>query len=235
MKTGTYTIRDVFKSYPGTTEPVSVLKGVSLDLRAGDSVALMGDSGCGKSTLLHVLTGLDKADKGQLILDDVAIENADEAQWSELRRYKIGLIFQHFNLIPSMSVGDNIRFHASLADRFDKSFAKEIASHLGIAGLLDRRPEELSGGQQQRVAIARTLVLKPDFIFADEPTGNLDEKSSGVVLDLALDIVKSTDAAFFMVTHSRDLAQRLKTHLVLRNGQCTPLDMVPTGELPADE
>ncbi len=215
-----YLVRDLHKSYPGTNGEIPVLKGVALDIAPGSSTALMGDSGCGKSTLLHVLTGLDQANNGSLELDGEQLTYATEAQWSALRRTKIGLVFQHFNLIPSMTVDDNIRFHAQLAGRYNKKRAKEIAGHLGIGDFGHRRPEELSGGQQQRVAIARTLALEPNYIFADEPTGNLDEGTSTAVLDLALDIVRSSGAAFFMVTHSRELATRLERVLVMRGGQC---------------
>lgn len=213
----------ITKEFATPTGKLTVLKGLDLEIRRGSSVSLMGDSGCGKSTLLHLLTGLDYLSSGTLSLDGEALHKASEQRWSEIRQSKVGLVFQHFNLIPSLTVAQNIRFHAALSG--NGADASAITEHLGLKTLVDRRPEELSGGQQQRVAIARTLVAKPDYIFADEPTGNLDEASSARVLGMMLDIVADSDAALFMVTHSKALAAELDRQLVLRDGVCSPADI----------
>jgi putative ABC transport system ATP-binding protein len=199
--------------------PVSVLNGVSLSLDAGQSLALTGESGSGKSTLLHLVAALDQADAGSIKIDGVEISGLNDADRAALRRDRIGLVFQQFNLIPSLTVAQNIAFQARLSGRHDPARCAMLAERLGIASLTARYPEELSGGQQQRVAIARALANTPALILADEPTGNLDEATGDTVLDLLLDLVRDTGAALMMVTHSSRLAARLDRRLHLSRGR----------------
>jgi putative ABC transport system ATP-binding protein len=199
--------------------PVEVLKGISLELDRWQTLALTGESGSGKSTLMHLTAALDAPDAGSILLDGVEIAELDDAARAALRRDRIGLVFQQFNLIPSLTVAQNISFQARLSGRHDPARCAMLADRLGIDALTRRYPEELSGGQQQRVAIARALANRPDLILADEPTGNLDEATGDAVLDLLLDLVAETGAALMMVTHSSRLAARLDRRLHLSRGQ----------------
>jgi putative ABC transport system ATP-binding protein len=203
--------------------PVAVLQGVSLSLDPGQTLALTGESGSGKSTLMHLAAALDTADAGTIQIDGAEISGLDDAGRARLRRDRIGLVFQQFNLIPSLTVTQNIAFQARLAGRHDAGHCAMLAERLGIAALARRYPEELSGGQQQRVAIARALANRPALILADEPTGNLDEATGDAVLDLLLDLVRDTGAALMMVTHSTRLAARLDRRLHLSRGLLSPV------------
>ena len=210
------------KNYDVGGAPVAVLRGVSFDLAAGEAAALVGESGSGKSTVLHLIAGLDRPTGGQILLGDVQVETLSDAQSAQMRRTQVGVIFQQFNLIPSLTVRANIAFHARLGDRLDTEWADHLAEKIGLADHLDKYPEALSGGQQQRVAIARTLAARPALILADEPTGNLDEDTSDRVLTLMLESARETGAAVLMVTHSRRLAGRMSRRLVLSHGVVTP-------------
>lgn len=207
------------KSFPSDDRPVTVLDGVTLSLSAGETLALTGESGSGKSTLLHLAAALDAPSSGSILLDGIEIGSLDDAGRAALRRNKVGLVFQQFNLVPSLTVAGNIALQARLAGRHDAAFAARIADRLGLTPLLSRYPEQLSGGQQQRVAIARAVAGKPALILADEPTGNLDEETGDAVLTLLLDLVGETGAALLMVTHSPRLAARLSRRLHLSHGR----------------
>jgi putative ABC transport system ATP-binding protein len=207
------------KSYATPQGPLHVLKGVDLTLDAGSSLALMGESGSGKSTLLHLVAGLDAADAGEIWVDDVLVTQLSDAARAALRRETLGVVFQQFNLVPSLTVGDNLAFQARIAGRFDAAWRDELTGRLGLAGLEDRYPEQLSGGQQQRVAIGRALASRPRLLLADEPTGNLDERTGDEVLDLALELVATAGCAFLMVTHSARLAARLERQVALASGR----------------
>lgn len=210
-------LRDVTKTYPGAE--TAVLRGLSLDLAAGERLAVTGESGSGKSTLLHLIGGLDLADRGEVVVAGTDLAGLDDAGRAALRRGTVGVIFQQFNLIPSLSVQDNIAFQARLAGRHDAARVRALAARLGLAGHLDRYPEHLSGGQQQRVAIARTLAVQPRLVLADEPTGNLDEATADRVLDLLCEGVRETGAGLVLVTHSTRLAARMDRQVHLRLGQ----------------
>lgn len=202
--------------------PITVLRGVSLTLDHRQTLALTGESGSGKSTLMHLAAALDAPDSGSVRLDGVEITALDDAGRAQLRRDRIGLVFQQFNLIPSLNVAQNIAFQARLSRRHDPARDAILAKRLGLSDLLHRYPEELSGGQQQRVAIARALAHSPALILADEPTGNLDEATGDAVLDLLLELVAETGAALMMVTHSSRLAARLDRRLHLSRGELAP-------------
>lgn len=210
------TIEDVKKTYPGARP---VLQGVSLTLDAGQTLALTGESGSGKSTLLHLAGALDSFDAGEITLSGTPLSGLDDRGRAALRRDRVALVFQQFNLIPSLTVAQNLGFHARLAGRSDPGWIDELTERLGLAELTARYPEQLSGGQQQRVAIGRALAARPALLLADEPTGNLDETASGAVMDLMLDLVRVSGTALFLVTHSERIAARLDARAHLRGGR----------------
>ena len=211
-------VRNLAKAYSAAGERVAVLRGVNLNIAAGERVALTGESGSGKSTLLHLIAGLDRADSGEIDVAGAPISQLSEANLAALRRNRLGLVFQQFNLIPSLSVRDNLAFQSRIAGRHDPAWQNELAERLGLAGFLDRYPEQLSGGQQQRVAIGRALAVKPLLLLADEPTGNLDEATADDVLALTRDLVAQTGCGLLMVTHSIRLAATLDRHIHLSAG-----------------
>lgn len=213
------TVENLTKSYRSEDGVHTVLRDLSLTLNAGESLALTGESGSGKSTLLTLVAGLDLPDSGAILFEGKDLTQMDDALRADLRRGGIGVVFQQFNLIPSLDVAANIAFHARLSDRPDPAWCATLADRLGLAGHLNRYPEQLSGGQQQRVAIARTLAARPKLVLADEPTGNLDEDSSDIVLDLLIEGVRDTGAALLMVTHSVRQADKLDRRLHLSHGQ----------------
>ena len=211
-------VTDLKKSYDGADGPVPILRGINLDVAAGETLALTGESGSGKSTLLHLIGGLDTADAGAIMLNGQDICQMDDAGRAALRRSSVGIIFQQFNLIPSLDVGANIAFQARLAGVYDAAAAGDLAAALGLGNHLRKYPEQLSGGQQQRVAIARALAAKPKLILADEPTGNLDEATASEVMAQMLALVAQTGAALIMVTHSPRLAGQMGRQLHLSKG-----------------
>jgi putative ABC transport system ATP-binding protein len=212
-------VENLTKTYATADGPFPVLRSVSLTLEAGESLALTGESGSGKSTLLHLIGGLDRADAGRIVLDGQDIASLDDAGRAALRRGTVGVVFQQFNLIPSLKIADNIAFQARLAGRHDAAWCATLADRMGLTDHLRKYPEQLSGGQQQRVAIARTLAPRPKLVLADEPTGNLDETTAATVMELMLELVAETGAGLLMVTHSQVLAARLQRRLHLRAGQ----------------
>jgi putative ABC transport system ATP-binding protein len=210
------------KSYATPQGPLPVLREVSLALPSGETAALVGESGSGKSTLLHLIAGLDRPDSGTIRLDGAEIATAGDAERARLRRTAIGLIFQQFNLIPSLDVGANLAFQARIAGRLDPDWQAELTGRLGLADLADRYPEQLSGGQQQRVAIGRALAGRPGLLLADEPTGNLDEATGDQVMALMLDLVRASGATLLMVTHSPRLSALMERRIELRAGRIVP-------------
>ncbi|MFQ5623581.1 MAG: ABC transporter ATP-binding protein [Paracoccaceae bacterium] len=211
-------IAGLHKSFSTAQGPLRVLRGIDLTLRAGDTVALTGESGSGKSTLLHIAAGLEPADAGSVKVGGVNLAEATESARAAVRRDMVGLIFQQFNLIPSLCVADNLSFQARLAGNHDATWLDTLARRLGLEDAMPRYPENLSGGQQQRVAIGRALAARPPLILADEPTGNLDEETGDEVLALLLELVATTGAALLLVTHSRRLARRLARTCRLHGG-----------------
>lgn len=196
---------------------VSILNGVSLTLAPGEVLALTGESGSGKSTLLHMIAGLEPADSGLISIDGYDLSKLTDAEGARLRRQKVGVIFQQFNLIPSLNVAQNLTFQARLAGK--NVNLKDLAAALRLTGHLAKYPEQLSGGQQQRVAIGRAVAASPKLILADEPTGNLDEQTSDQVFDLLLSSARDRNAALLIVTHSDRLAARADHRKHLSRGQ----------------
>lgn len=210
---------NIHKTYATADGPFAVLRGIDLALDAGETLALTGESGSGKSTLLHLIGGLDVPDEGAILIDDADIAAMDDTARAKVRCGSVGVVFQQFNLIPSLRVADNIAFQARLAGQHDPDWVAELADRMGLTPQLRKYPEQLSGGQQQRVAIARTLAPKPKLVLADEPTGNLDEATAEDVLALMLDLVAESNAGLLMVTHSDRLAGRMQRRLHLAAGQ----------------
>ena len=196
---------------------VVIINGISLKLAPGEVVALTGESGSGKSTLLHMIAGLEPVDSGKISIDGSDLSGLTESESATLRREKIGIVFQQFNLIPSLTVAQNLTFQARLAGK-DVEIAP-LAASLGLVDHLDKYPEQLSGGQQQRVAIGRAVAASPKLILADEPTGNLDEQTGDYVFDLLLTSARDQGAALLIVTHSERLAARADRRKHLSRGQ----------------
>ena len=211
-------VRNLTKTYRTAGEQVNVLRGVNIDVAAGERVALSGESGSGKSTLLHLIAGLDAADGGEIRIGDALVTKLPDAGRAALRRIRIGLVFQQFNLVPSLNVEDNLAFQSRIAGRHDAAWQAELIDRLGLGALLKRYPEQLSGGQQQRIAIGRALAARPLLLLADEPTGNLDETTADDVLALTRDLVARSGCGFLMVTHSTRLAATLDRQVTLHAG-----------------
>ena len=212
-------VSDIHKTYQTADGPFEVLRGIDLRLDTGETLALTGESGSGKSTLLHLIGGLDAPDRGKILLAGQDIAAMDDDGRAALRRGMVGVVFQQFNLIPSLRVVDNIAFQARLSGQEDLAWAAELADRMGLQAHLNKYPEQLSGGQQQRVAIARTLAAKPRLVLADEPTGNLDEGTASTVMDLMQELVAEAGAGLLMVTHSEVLAARMSRRLHLKAGR----------------
>ena len=212
-------LKSIRKSYRSNEGEVPVLNGVSLTLLAGETLALRGESGSGKSTVLHIAGALELPDEGTVEIGGKELSKMDDAGRAAVRRQDIAIIFQQFNLIPSLNVAANINFQANLSGPVDKNKVTKIVSSLGLSDQMGKYPEALSGGQQQRVAIARALVAEPKLLLADEPTGNLDEQSAQSVLEQMLKLVAETNTALMVVTHSRNVAARMDKQLQLTGGR----------------
>ena len=214
-------LNSIRKSYRTNEGEVPVLNNISLNLLAGETLALRGESGSGKSTLLHIAGALELPDAGSVEIAGNDISKMDDSERAAVRRKDIAIIFQQFNLIPSLNVASNINFQANLSGPVDKTKVKKIVSSLGLSDQMEKYPEALSGGQQQRVAIARALVSEPKLLLADEPTGNLDEQSALAVLEQMLKLVAETDTALMVVTHSQNVAARMDRQIQLIGGRLT--------------
>jgi putative ABC transport system ATP-binding protein len=194
--------RDLTRRYGEGATAVDALRGVSLDVENGHLLAVMGPSGSGKSTLMHTLAGLDTPTSGTVTIAGTEITQLDDAKLTLLRRKHIGFVFQFFNLLPMLTAEENVLLPITIAgEKPDRAWLDELLERTGLAGRRKHRPAELSGGEQQRVAIARALITRPTILFADEPTGNLDSKTGGEILDLLRDSVDRYNQTIVMVTH----------------------------------
>jgi len=212
--------QDITRRYGEGDTAVDALRGVSLEVQQGKLTAVMGPSGSGKSTLMHILAGLDRPTSGSVVLDDVDITDLDDGDLTKLRRDKLGFIFQFFNLIPVLTAEENIVLPLSIAGKsVDEEWLHRLVETVGLTDRLTHRPAELSGGQQQRVAVARALVSRPAVVFADEPTGNLDSKSSDEVLCMLRQSVDELGQTVVMVTHDPEAASHADRLIVLRDGE----------------
>jgi putative ABC transport system ATP-binding protein len=214
-------VADLRKDYVLSGETVHALRGVSFDVPEGDYISIMGPSGSGKSTLLNLLGCLDRPTSGRFELGNVDVARMNDDKLAEIRATRIGFIFQSYNLLPALTVVENIQVPLYYSHRINSATNKrciELAEMVGLRQRLQHRPTQLSGGQQQRVAIARSLVNDPEFILADEPTGNLDTATTNEILDL-LENLNRQGRTIIMVTHEPEVAQRTKRSIVLRDGQ----------------
>jgi putative ABC transport system ATP-binding protein len=213
--------KDLRKTYCIGKVEVQALRGVSFGVEKGEFVTVVGPSGSGKSTLFYLLGGLTRADSGSVTIDGVDFASLSDGERTRLRKSKIGFVFQKFNLLPTLSARGNIEIAADIAGRGapDPVFLKQITELLGIAGRLDHRPNELSGGEQQRVALARALINRPAIVLADEPTGNLDSKSSAAVLTMLRESNKNLGQTVLMITHNPEAAEYGDRIIHMRDGE----------------
>jgi putative ABC transport system ATP-binding protein len=228
-------LESVTKVYGSGKSAVHALRGVSLGLPSGSFTAVMGPSGSGKSTMLHCAAGLDQPSDGGVLLGGVELTGMNEKQLTELRRDKIGFVFQAYNLINALTVAENIALPPRLSRRkLDQAWLREVADQVGLGDRLSHRPSELSGGQQQRVAIARALIMRPDAVVADEPTGALDTRTGRQVLELLRRLVDTMGQTVFMVTHDPVAASWADKVVFLADGQLAGELCKPTPEQVAD-
>jgi len=218
----TISVQDVHKSYPAGPRTVFALRGLSLDIAGPGFYGIMGQSGSGKSTLMHLLAALDRPDKGSVRVAGTALEGLNERAATEFRRSRVGIVFQQFNLIPTMTAADNVELPGMLAGKDRAWLNARSAELLGELGLADRghhRPEALSGGEQQRVAIARALLFSPPVILADEPTGNLDSANAQKLWRLLAGLAREKEIVVVMVTHEPAAAAHCQRVFVIQDGR----------------
>jgi len=210
------------KTYYGGEAPVEAVRGVDLHLESGDFVAVMGPSGCGKSTLLHICGAMDRPTAGQLTLDGVEVAGLDEEELTRLRRDRVGFVFQFFNLLPTLTVSENIALPLLLAGRRPADAARcarMLAERLGMGPRLRHYPQQLSGGEMQRAAIARAVIHQPALLIADEPTGNLDSVNGRRIVTLLSELNQKTGVGILLATHSSETASFASRILHMRDGR----------------
>ncbi len=208
------------KTYKIGKVEVSALRGVSIDIEEGEFVAIMGPSGCGKSTLLHLLGGLLSPTSGKIIIADEDLSKVSDAQRTDIRRRKIGFVFQRFNLFPTLSAEGNLKLAEKIhsGKNTDPTRRREVLSLLKLENKLDHKPLEMSGGEQQRVALARAVVNNPAIILADEPTGNLDTENSDIVLNMFRQLNQKLNQTIIMITHNPEAAAVCSRIIRMRDG-----------------
>ncbi len=219
-------VRDITKSLPLGHERIEILKGISFQIKSGEFVSIVGPSGSGKSTLLGIIAGLDNPTSGSVLIDDVDITRMSEGKLAAIRNSKIGMVFQTFNLIPTLTAQENVevplyvgKHKGSPAER-----SKELLGLVGLSHRLDHRPNQLSGGEQQRVAIARALATDPAFVIADEPTGNLDARNGENLLKLIAELREKTGKTFIIATHDPVVASHADRAIRIVDGKIGELD-----------
>ncbi len=211
---------NLWKIYRQGKVEVPALRGVSIEVFPGEFVSIMGPSGCGKSTMLHVIGGLAQATRGRVLLDGNDLTTMSDSARTLLRRHKVGFVFQRFNLLPTLDAYHNIALAQHIhGNGFDPHRFQVVSDLLGLSSRLKHKPSELSGGEQQRVALARAIVSEPKIVLADEPTGNLDTKSSDAVLNLLRDLNKDLGQTIVMITHNPDAAAYGHRVLHMRDGE----------------
>ncbi len=222
MTTPLIQVNHLYKVFTMGSEKVYALRDVNLSIMRGEMVCLLGPSGSGKSTLLNALAGLERPTKGEIVIGGVHIEKLSEAQITRFRSLNVGFVFQSYNLIPTLDAMENVTLGLMLKGVPKKQYQEEAQQVLELVGLGERlhhRPNQLSGGQQQRVSIARAIVEKPKILFADEPTGNLDSKTSYEVMDLLTDIAEKENLTVIMVTHDEEMTHYADRMFHMRDGQ----------------
>lgn len=217
--------RDVHKTYHSASRTIEVLKGLNLEIPRGRMIAVMGASGVGKSTLLHVLGGLDHAEAGEILFEGTNLTSMNEEQLAIFRNQKVGFVFQMHHLLPEFNAVENVMIPYLIRDYNRKSAAErasQILNEVGLSERLDHRPGQLSGGEQQRVAVARALMRDPLLILADEPTGNLDERTSESIFQLFRELHAGRNLSFLIATHNPDLASVCDETFILHEGRLNP-------------
>lgn len=219
------TLNNVHLAYNAAGRSIPVLCGASMSVSQGDSVAIIGPSGSGKTSLLLVLTGLETPDSGSVIFDGTELHSQSKDARADLRRDKIGIVFQNFHLIPSLTARENVALPLDIAGSNNaRGRSAEILERVGLGHRIDHYPNAMSGGERQRVALARALIHKPALMVADEPTGNLDNQTGNAVADLLFELNKENDATLILVTHDPVLAARCQRQVSLHDGRLTPLE-----------
>ncbi len=214
------TCENIRRTYKVGQTTLDVLKGVSLEVNEGETLAIMGDSGSGKSTLLHVLGGLDRPVDGSVSFRNQNVYRMSPAKLAKFRGENVGYVFQSFHLLPELDIVENVALPAMAqgSAKAAKERARELLTEVGLAERIGHRPQELSGGERQRVAIARSLINEPDLIFADEPTGNLDSGTGEKVLNYLFQLIEARRHTLVLVTHSKEVASRCSRELFLKDG-----------------
>lgn len=213
-------VENIAKVYRIGRMDVPALRGVSFEVQRGEFVSIVGPSGSGKSTLFYIMGGLTRASSGRVLIDGADFAQMSDGQRTEMRKRKIGFVFQKFNLLPTLSAKDNIEIAREIAGRNDdREFEQRVTQMLGIADRLEHRPAEMSGGEQQRVALARALINHPAIVLADEPTGNLDSKNSEIVLKMLRDANQKFGQTVLMITHNPEAASVGDRIIHMRDGQ----------------
>jgi len=218
-------LKNVTRMYSRGHNAIRALDEVSLDLPSGEFAAVTGPSGCGKSTLLNVLGGLDKPDQGEIWVDELPLHKAGDAALTRYRRNDLGIVFQFFNLLPAMTVAENVELPLLLRGESARKARPKVAEALETVGLTARKghfPHQLSGGEMQRAAIARALAGQPKLLLADEPTGNLDSGNASRVIETLLNIAALRITTLVIVTHSEELARIARRHVRMRDGRIVP-------------
>ena len=220
-------VENLTKSYGKGEAKVDAIKNINLSINKGEFVAIVGPSGSGKSTLLHLLGGVDKPTSGKVYINDVDIYNLKEKDLSIFRRRNVGLIYQFYNLIPVLSVKENILLPAELDNRkIDKDYLDDLLKTLGLKERANHLPNELSGGQQQRTSIGRALINRPSIVLADEPTGNLDSKNSKEVLELLKLSVRKYNQTLILITHDINIAKSADRVITIEDGEITSDEVI---------
>ena len=230
-------LRDIVKSFPVGDDEITVLHGISLNIQQGEFVSIVGPSGNGKSTLLNMVTGIDRPSSGEVIVSGSPIHKMSENQLAKWRGQEVGIIFQFFQMLPSLSLLQNVVLPMEFANKFNRSERRERAMNLlelvGLADQANKLPSMVSGGQQQRAAIARALATDPALLIADEPTGNLDAKTAGQVFDLFVHLIEEQGKTMLMVTHDKELANQIPRKIEIVNGVIASDSRPQTIETPA--
>ena len=212
-------VKALRKCYGEGSAKIEVLKGINLEIKKGETLALVGKSGSGKSTLLSLLAGLDSADSGEILIQGKNIASMSETELTRFRAENMGIVFQQFHLVSTLNALENVLLPLELLKRPDaRKHAIKLLESVGLSHRLDHLPSELSGGESQRVAIARSLAISPSILFADEPSGNLDEETGQKVMQLLFDLVKDTGTTMVLVTHDPELAARCQRVVHLEHG-----------------
>lgn len=220
-----FDIQNIDKNYQQGDSNISVLRGLSLSVNQGETVSIIGQSGSGKSTLLSILCGLENIDSGELLFEGQNLAHHTPDEWTDFRANCLGIVFQHFHLVPHLTALENVLLPLEIQGVSDQSRGKEMLNRVGLEHRMGHFPSQLSGGEMQRVAVARALVSRPKVVLADEPSGNLDADNAKAVIDLMFDLVQEENTSLLLVTHDLELAKKCSRSLKLENGKLNEGDV----------